>query len=79
MRRTEGADRAIQLFTYAYLSDRGQITCSLWRRVGAAVKAQLFGTGSSRWATVQVLDADPRRARRAINRLIQDTTRRNES
>ncbi len=61
----------IQLFTYTYLSDRGQITCSLGRRVGGAIWDRLTGD-QTRWATVQVLDAKPRRARRALRFLIRD-------
>jgi len=62
---------AIHLFTYTYLSDRGQITCSLGRRVGGAIWDRLTGR-QTRWATVQVLDAKPRRARRALRLLISD-------
>jgi hypothetical protein len=71
VRHTE--DRKTQLFTYTYLDGADTKTkthCSLWRRVGSAVWARLAGSTST-WATVQVLDHDPQRARRVLESLIK--------
>ena len=60
-------------FVYAYLH-QGQVSCDYSGRVARAVIHRLWAgsaSGDPRWTTVQVLDADPHRARRAANCLIR--------
>jgi hypothetical protein len=68
LRVRDDDDRIAHLY-YTYLGD-GRASCDLWRRAGAAALARLGGR-PARWSTLQLLDRDPRRARRRMLDLLQ--------
>jgi hypothetical protein len=56
-------------FFHTYLDEGARGRCDYWRRTGAAALERLAGR-SHRWTTLQVMDRDPRRARRVLGRLL---------
>jgi hypothetical protein len=65
---------AAAYFFYTYF-DGQRTTCSFWARVGRGALAQLAGRGAT-WSTLQVMDRDHARARRAITTLLTRLERR---
>jgi hypothetical protein len=71
--RVRSASGALAHFFFTY-SDGRTATCSYWRRAGAAALDQLLGRPRA-WSTLQVLDTDAGRARRALETLLNQPRR----
>lgn len=58
-------------FFHTYLDEGLRGRCDFWGRTGAAALARLAGR-SHRWSALQVMDRDPRQARRVLARLLEN-------